>query len=420
MPEEVCRYGNNDEFQRCRKEAGQWVFWEDRAELVLAGRYHDVKPLHVELSPTYLCNFACPWCSCRAAREDWSEEDVFNHPSATESTVMRNPKLNRILEHLAAHRIGIQWVGGEPTMNLLLYSAVMRAHELGVKQCLFTNGSLLDRKRIEALFDAHLVFVRVSLNAVTRSVHEAHHGYRPERNYAARVVENLRMLIRLRRERGASTLIGVSLVVDDRNLEDVIPTAKFLRQCCEESGWGAVDYVIIRPTYQFYTAQVQMGVNTSTRLQEMVAAGAEVTEMLREVGVEVVAPIDSFRTKDDSLPSSAGSACLSCGWFGEVTPSGDMVVCSDRYGNPDYFIGNVGSDSIDNIWRGDRRLRVLEFAKRTSCFQSRCPRNGRGFHLNRVFHAIENFRQQGRISEVRTWVEDLRAALPRPEHPFFL
>jgi MoaA/NifB/PqqE/SkfB family radical SAM enzyme len=420
IPDEVCRYGEFGEFERSRKESGQWVFWNDRADLVLAGRYHDVKPLHVELSPTYLCNFACPWCSCRTAREDWSDEDVFNHPNATESTVMRNPSLQSILEHLAAYGIGIQWVGGEPTMNPLLYPAALRADALGLKQCLFTNGSLLDLRRIETLFDAHLVFVRVSLDAATPSVHEIHHAYRAERNYAARVIENVRTLIRVRRERRSATMIGISLVVDERNLHDVVPTARFVRQCCEEFGPGAVDYVIIRPTYQFYKAQVQLGPDTRTRLQELVCTGAEVAELLREVGVKVVAPKDSFQDEGAFPASVASGACLSCGWFAEVTPSGDMVVCSDRYGNPEYFIGNLAANSIDDIWRGDQRLKVLQFAERTSCFSSRCPRNGRGFHLNRVFHAIELCRRQGRISEVRKWIEDLRMVLPRPEHSFFL
>ena len=156
------------------------------------------------------------------------------------------------------------------------------------------------------------------------------------------------------------------------------------------------------------------------RLLDLVRAGAEVTESLTEMGVQVVAPKDSFESEGTSPPTATGSACLSCGWFGEVTPSGDMVVCSDRYGNPDYFIGNLALSSIDDIWHDDQRLRVLQFAEETSCFASRCPRNGRGFHLNRVFHSIEHFRQQGRIHEVRKWIEDLRAVLPKPEHSFFL
>jgi sulfatase maturation enzyme AslB (radical SAM superfamily) len=420
LPDSVCGYADREEFDRARKESGQWIFWEDRVEMVLEGRYDEVKPLHIELSPTYICNFACPWCSCRTAREDWSNEDVFNHPNATESTVMKNEKIQRIMDHLAAYKIGIQWVGGEPTMNPLLYPMAIKANELGLKQCLFTNGSLLNTQKIQTLFEANLVFIRVSLDAVTKSVHEIHHGYNSRFAYSERVLNNIRSLVSLRRERNASTLIGISLVVDERNLSDVVPTADFLCQLCHEYGAGAVDYVIVRPTYQFYAAQLELKENTQSKLAELVSTGSKVQAMLEEVGIKSVVPESSFAGSEVSIPEDFGDHCLSCGWFGEVTPNGDMVICSDRYGNPNYFIGNLAQDSIAEIWNGKTRGATLDFVNRTSCFKQQCPRNGRGFYLNRIFHSIETYRRNGCIEDVRKWIEDLRLVLPRPEHSFFL
>src|SRR5262249_49408427 len=128
LPDRVGAYGDEETFRAARPQSGQWVFWTDRVELVLQGRYDDGRPLHVEVSPTYLCNFAGPWCSCRSAREDWAESDVFNHPRATPLTVMRESRLDHVLGHLAPERVGIMWVGGEPTMNPLLYPAAAQAH----------------------------------------------------------------------------------------------------------------------------------------------------------------------------------------------------------------------------------------------------------------------------------------------------
>ena len=419
LPETVGAYGGRDELARSRIESGQWVFWEDRTALILDGRYDEVVPLHIELSPTYLCNFACPWCSCRSAREDWCGEDVFSHPDASEATVMGRAKLERILDHLAGARVGIQWVGGEPTMNPLLYPMAAAAAERGLAQCLFTNGSLLHPNRIDALLAAGLAFIRVSLDAVTEQVHREHHGYDERRPYHARVIHNLRELARRRLERGAATQVAVSIVVDERNLGDLVPTAHFLRDLCTELGRGAIDYVIIRPTYQFYSAQLLLRANTKRRLAALVAAGAEARDVLEAAGVRVIAPSASFEDPRWQ-PPEAGEACLSAGWFGEVTPAGDLVACSDRYGNPEYFIGNLAEQSLEEIWSRPRRREVLEMADRTRCFRNSCPRNGRGFQLNRVFHQIERFRRAGRVDEVRRWVEDLRRTLPRPSHSFFL
>ncbi|MGH2722484.1 MAG: hypothetical protein ACRDJO_12925 [Actinomycetota bacterium] len=54
LPDAVASYGTKEQFERARKESAQWIFWEDRVALVLEGRYDEVKPLHVALSPTYL------------------------------------------------------------------------------------------------------------------------------------------------------------------------------------------------------------------------------------------------------------------------------------------------------------------------------------------------------------------------------
>jgi MoaA/NifB/PqqE/SkfB family radical SAM enzyme len=421
LPEAVGRYGSREAFDASRWESGQWVFWADRVEHVLAGRYDEVKPLHVEVSPTYLCNFACPWCSCRSAREVWSDENVFEHPQASPGTVMSCEALDRVVDRLSMHGVGIQWVGGEPTMHPGLLPAVARARDAGLTQCLFTNGSVLGPRRIEALLDAELAFIRVSLDAVTEDVHQRHHGYRAGRPYGRIVLANLRELVERRHRRGAATEVGVSLVVDERNIDDVEPTATFIRELCEEHGAGAVDFVIVRPTYQFYAAQCQLEDGTAQALRQLVERGSALRTTLEQYGVKVVAPEASFATSpEEAAGTVTGEACLSCGWFAEVTPTGEMLLCSDRYGNPDYAIGSLAEHSLDDVWGGEQRQRVLAMAEETACFRTRCPRNGRGFQLNTVFHEVERLRQDGRIDEVASWVADLREVLPAPKHSFFL
>ncbi|QUQ68814.1 radical SAM protein [Kutzneria sp. CA-103260] len=423
LPHTVAGYGDEEAFRRSRKEAGQWVFWRDRVDLVLAGRYDEVKPLHVEVSPTYLCNFACPWCSCRSAREEWSETDVFNHPRATPLTVMREAKLDHVLEHLAEHQVGIMWVGGEPTMNPALYPAALRAHALGLQQCVFTNGSLLNADRIGTLFDANFVFVRVSLNAVTEEVHQRHHDYDPRLPYTARVLDNLEQLAEERAKQRSDTQVGVSIVVDERNLEDLAATAEHLVRLVERHGRDSLDYAIFRPAFPFYSAELDMRPETVDRFLDAVGAGSPWHRRMTDAGIDVVIPDDSVPDGTvlvEDVPFADDLGCLSAGWFGEVTPNGDHVLCSDRYGNPDYFIGNVAANGIDDLWSGDRRQTVLDLARTSNCYGTYCPRNGRGFHLNRVFRQIESLRRQGRLDEVRAWIEDLRTVLPEPKHSFFL
>jgi sulfatase maturation enzyme AslB (radical SAM superfamily) len=420
LPDAVASYGTSEQFDRARKESGQWVFWEDRVALVLEGRYEEVKPLHVELSPTYLCNFACPWCSCRSAREEWSEQDVFHHPRATPLTVMRQPLLETVIARLAEERIGIMWVGGEPSMNPLIYPAMKMGHDHGLAQCLFTNGSLLDEDRVRTCFEAELVFVRVSLDAVTDSVHQAHHDYDEQHGYAGRVRRNVDTLARLRSEGRSNTMVGISVVVDKCNVGDLLCVARFLNDVARRHGKRCIDYTIVRPAYPFSGSRVEGSAGLAERVLDTVAEGSEFRALLDEAGIRLVVPEASVPQPEAAPAESQGERCLSCGWFGEVTPSGDVVVCSDLYGSPEHFVGNLRSETVDSIWRGERRRRVLQLVEERSCFKTTCPRNGRGYYLNRVFHSVERFRNEGRMAEVKHWIEDLREVLPRPAHSFFL
>lgn len=420
LPESVCTYGSEEEFLRQRKESGQWVFWEDRVDLVLEGRYDEIRPLHVELSPTYLCNFACPWCSCRAAREDWGHESVFDHPKANEFTVMSSERLGRLMANLAYHRVDIQWVGGEPTMHNALYPMAAIAHEYGLKQCLFTNGSLLNERRIKSLFESKFAFIRVSLDASSEAVHRKHHGYSQTHDYARRVRENLAHLVHMKVMGGEATQVAVSLVVDETNLDDVLPTFEFIHDLCVSNGYGSVDYVIVRPTFQFYTSQLDMRADTGAKLKRLIRLASEGRTSLEKFGTRVIAPEASFYHVGCSGDEANSGRCLSAGWFSEITPTGDMLLCSDRYGNPEYIIGNAVDSTLDDIWIGRKRNSTLRFANAVSCFGTRCPRNGRGFAFNAIFHQIERFRREKRLDEVRNWISELRVNLPRPEHSFFL
>ncbi len=275
LPNKVGAYGSRDEFLVVRPEDGQWVFWEDRVELILQGRYDAVRPLHAELSPTYLCNFACPWCSCRKAREEWSDIDIFNRPDASDGTIAPSARLNAIVDNLAAARIDIQWVGGEPTMHPAFYDAAGRAAAAGLKQCLFTNGSLLHPKRAAALFDANFVFIRVSLDAVSPDVHRHHHDYAENRNYGERTLNNLRELVSMKQVRpGCRTLVGLSFVVDDVNVGDLGQSVTHVEQLCTAFGNGAIDYVIVRPAYAFLGSRTELSPITANRLRAEFAPGA--------------------------------------------------------------------------------------------------------------------------------------------------
>ena len=150
-------------------------------------------PLHIELCATYQCNYDCPWCNCRLSRLKMQKEQY----SLTFS------ELVRIIDECHKHQVGIQWTGGEPLTNSALPKAIAYASSLSVKQCLFTNGSLLSQSIAEVLLKSNLSFIRISLNCVTPSIHSKFHGGIPL-YVSERVLENFKTLCMLKSSSASS------------------------------------------------------------------------------------------------------------------------------------------------------------------------------------------------------------------------
>lgn len=417
LPEQIGRWGSRIEFDAQRPAAGQWAFYGTRVDLILEGRYHEVLPLHVELSPTFLCNFSCPWCSCRSAREEWSVEDVFKHPLASDTTVMREHRIHAVVDHLAEHDVEIMWVGGEPTMNKLLYTAAERAGAAGLAQCIFTNGSLLTEVQARRLFQAGLVFIRLSLNAVTPEVHRRHHDYAPGKRFSARVLRNVALLAELRRQQISATKVGISIVIDENNVDDLVPTAEFLRDTVAHTGDGTIDYVVLRTAIPYHGAEVKIDDRVGQAVNFALSDDSPMRRIYRDAGIEVVLPGD--QRVEEPIPED-DLGCLAAGWFGEVNPRGEILSCSDRYGDPDYVIGDLGLNSISTIWSSSQRTSVLQRAQTDRCASRYCPPGGRGNHLNRQFREVERLRRIGRLEDAQRWITDIREVVSAPKHSFYL
>lgn len=420
-PEKVGVYVKQEEFSKHRLEGAQWVHWRDRVNLIIDGRYDDVKPLHVELSPTWVCNFACSWCNMRSARQEWTDSgDVFHRPIFTDETTASLELLKHVIDHLADDEVGIQWVGGEPTLNPAIYDAMEYAQSKGLKQALFTNGSALNEESTLRLLNCELVFVRFSLNATSAEVHARFHGYESNLRLGEKVLSNLERFAQRKLSTGNRTLCGVSFVIDDDNIGDLRPSVMVVADIAKRVGKGGIDYVVCRPAYKLYGNDVTSSRDFRNSLLSVLSPNGEIARLVESSGIQFLAPTEAPYKDQVVISQEFSDRCLSCGWFGEIKPSGELMVCSDRYGHPDFVIGDIGKKSLAQIWSSDQRSTVLKMIQHEKCLKEYCPRSGRGFYLNGIFHQIEALRHQGRINDVKRWIAELRKVVPNPGHSFYI
>jgi radical SAM protein with 4Fe4S-binding SPASM domain len=423
IPDRVGEYGTWSEFKKAPKFMAQWVHWRERAELVLQGRYHEITPAHYEGIFTLVCNFMCPHCSRRVTRTKWVEGGTWDHNTDIERKNTMHPDgLRRVIDELSEHRVdsqmGIVWGGGDPTANPYTYEGMRYARAKGITSSFLTNGVFLD---VDQCLAADPILIRISLNCGTEETYRKFHGYPRGWDYFDRVKRNMRELARRKLETGARTLIGISLIADERNMNDVVAAAKEIRDVVDDAGPG-IDYVIARPVmnYEHFDAKwARLKDDTVQRARDLLSVGGEAWQILHDLGIPLILIKDSFEERPAQDDDSA-TECLAYGFYGEIRHNGDVQLCSDSYGNPKYTIGNLFDQDLSDIWTSPRRREVLDRINRDKCFQKTCPHNSRGHHHNRLFHQIEAFRRQGRMDEVRTWVDDLREVTLPLGHSFFV
>jgi sulfatase maturation enzyme AslB (radical SAM superfamily) len=318
--------------------------------------------------------------------------------------------LGSVVRHLTQWGVEIMWVGGEPTMNRHLHEAIKEAASLQLRQCLFTNGSILTEEQAASLFDAEIEFVRVSLNAVSTDTHQRHHAYPANRPFATRVLENLSTLADLRRSHPSRTEVGVSVVIDRTNIDDLEATLEHILAI----GNPGIDFIVVREATPFHGSIVETNKEVHTRFES--AMTGPTLQAIRANGIRVALPHQQFLRHEEAR----SGACRATGWFGEITPRGDLLACSDRYGDPDWIVGNIITDALPAIWASEERAQAIKLVSEKLCFLNSCPAGSRGHHLNTQFARIEELRASGNIHLVKKWIEDIRSTIEPPRHSGFL
>ena len=333
-PDIVGTYISREDFQRVPKWPAQWVHWRNRAELVLQGRYNEVPPVHFEGIFTLVCNFMCPHCSRRPTRIQWVKGGTWENSSpVTEDNTINLDHLIQTIDRMAQFRIddqmGIVWGGGDPTATPWVYEAMMHAKSKGIKASFLTNGVFMEPER---LLEVEPVLVQVSLNCGTEDVYAKFHGYPKRWGYFGQVIEKIREMARLKVERHPRTLFGMSLIMDERNLDDTIAAAQLIASIVEEVGHGCIDYCIVRPVFNYSHFEhnyAKLNSDTKAKARAMVEEGGVIQTILDRVNVPLVMVKDSFDPPPAPELYDAGTDCLSYGWCGEIRHNGDVQLCSD-------------------------------------------------------------------------------------------
>lgn len=181
----------------------------DKLDSLAAENPRILAPLHVRLKPTNVCNHDCWYCAYRRDTIQLGKDMLLrDHIPET--------KMMELVDDLIA--MGVKAVtfsgGGDPLCYPYLTKTARRLADTGIKIATLTNGALL-KGEIAELFATEGSWIRVSIDGWDGPSYAEYRGV-SEKEFD-RVIGNLAEF----RKRSTSCLLGVVIIVDNKNYPHV-------------------------------------------------------------------------------------------------------------------------------------------------------------------------------------------------------
>lgn len=278
------------------------------------------RPFSLLVQVTNRCNLTCSFC------DFWPN----GAPPSQELTVADYRRVSRELAELGTFLVSIE--GGEPAIRQDLHEIVgaFSEHHLTV---LYTNGTLLDQARVDALFAAGLDQVGVSIDWADDDLHDDKRGKRRTAEKAWAAVERLRA-----RAPHGGRQVHVMTVLMAAN-EDALPAL------LERSATAGVGHLVtLLSTHgdrRNGAVDAPPAPGVGARLLELRARHPHL-----RVFRDYLAGMDPF-LRGEPLP-----ACAAGRQGGNLDHVGNLAPCIEKIGAP---VGNVRDAPVPALWE---RLRA--------------------------------------------------------------
>lgn len=384
---------------------GNWIYHDDIVSKVLKGAYNEITPYCAEFVATLNCSNRCGFCGYEESKrkeECWNKNNLTNERCNMPSLEESKSILYKLIDG------GVKGIiftgGGEPFLYPKLEELVGYVTQRKTDAVVYTNGNALNAKRINKLVQASPLLVRLSLNAGTKEVYnKIHNPLNPSLAFerALSSLENLAIGSR----KNPTMDVGVGVVINEINQNDLVETAKRVREIADRK--GKISFITYRPAFNYH-ALTQLQADVLDRTHEIVEK--EVRNVLKDSGVKV----DNVNCRYEALKQNTRNytQCRSTGLYAEVSPPGELHLCCERNCHRDYIIGDLRKNTLKEIYSSEKRKALVNWINASEC--STCFLACKPHETNKMFEKIEQLRSENRISEILVWLADIRSK-PKPK-----
>jgi His-Xaa-Ser system radical SAM maturase HxsB len=311
---------------------------------------------------TSLCNLKCSYCQASTLSFD-------ENKSNKKQNIFKKEVVDKIIEMIfktVSSSIKIELQGGEPLVNwefckYLIENSYKKAAEYphkSVEIILCTNLTLMDNKKLEFL-KKYKVIISTSIDG-TKELHDTHRvTYRGKGTYDV-FVEKLN----LTRNMIGHNNVGALLTVTNTNLHR-------LKEVIDEYVKLKFDGIFIRPLNPYGKASAMNKITFGYEVDEFVDEYKKALDYIIKLNLDGQIFVDYYSSLlirriltpfstgfvDLQSPAGAGISGAMYDFNGNVYPTDEARMLA-RMGDNSFCIGNVTSNSYEEIFRSEKLIDI--------------------------------------------------------------
>lgn len=303
-------------------------------------------PRSIDIELTTRCNLLCVMCQ----HTYWKRPPLDMPLSMFQNILQDIPSLSSVKLH------GV----GEPLLNPQLVDMIYLAKQKDLFVWTYTNGTLLHVDRqIDRLLDSGIDLLRISMDAADKATYECIRvGSRWEQ-----VVENVKLLIKRRKELGSNTQVELWMVGMHSNIDQ----ACSMVELGVKLGVDAVRIQMVANTYSYKPEVGQLLTSIPITKEDLADRHLQTAaEQARRLKILFEAETGKQYTEHNKCPWPFSRSFISAeGW---VVPCGSIA-------DPNTIsFGSVAHKEFQAIWENEayRRFRESHLLFKIPSFCSRC------------------------------------------------
>lgn len=328
------------------------LFHIDRISKWLKG--DNVYPILAEFDLSNCCNHKCDFCT-------------FNY--IKDRSVLSTSVVKKSVKEFSDGGVkSINWTGGgEPLLHKDFSDIARYTNFLGIEQGIFTNGSLLNEEKIDAILDTHS-WIRISIDAGTKDTYKKIRKVDDFEN----VMHNIRALVAAKEKKSSVTTIGIGFIITPENYNEMRDFSELIKDL-------DVDYGQYKPCIKNFYDREQIA---ATWWQENINP---VLESIFEDNKKAVVNLYKLTDLVESSFDKVYDKCYGHIFCPCIGASGDVWLCTHLRGIEKYSMGNLNTQTFDEIWNSKRRQEVIENIDLNFC-QFCCKNN----EINKILYQIKH------------------------------